>query len=235
MDSDLRTGGAGNVDRGGKPVSEIYGRLTVLAESEPTDSQRRRRVLARCECGVEKTYRLEHLKTGATVSCGCHRRMVSSTQALTHGMTHEPIYQVWSAMKERCGNPRNKSYADYGGRGIRVCEPWLASFETFLADMGERPVGTSIDRIDNEGNYEPGNCRWATASQQRMNRRDSDLGRRRAGAADESSTATSTAPSSPPPAESSSRASPSTRSPSEPSSWPPARSARSAATRTCTP
>lgn len=86
------------------------------------------------------------------------------------GDTMSPIYAIWSAMKARCSNPRLKGYPDYGRRGIRVCESWLI-FENFLADMGEPPEGLTLDRIDNDGNYEPSNCRWASTSIQQSNRR----------------------------------------------------------------
>lgn len=86
-----------------------------------------------------------------------------------HGMTGTPTYRAWAAMKNRCQNPRNVKFPRYGGRGIRVCLRWSMSFSTFLSDMGKKPTGKSIDRIDNDGNYEPGNCRWATPKQQSAN------------------------------------------------------------------
>ncbi len=90
----------------------------------------------------------------------------------THGMTRSPTYRSWESMKRRCTKETDPKYVDYGGRGIKVCERWLNSFESFLADLGERPERTTLDRFpNNDGDYEPGNCRWATIRQQSMNKR----------------------------------------------------------------
>jgi hypothetical protein len=93
-----------------------------------------------------------------------------------HGLTHTPIYKVWANMKQRCTNPKNKNYADYGGRGIQVCERWMSSFKAFYEDFGKDWLpGLTIERIDNDGSYEPGNVRWATMREQRQNMRPDKL------------------------------------------------------------
>lgn len=122
-----------------------------------------------CSCGKESIVAAHNLQYGGTRSCGC----LNSDSHKTHGATNTPEFRAWTSMKNRCSNPRDRHWPDYGGRGIRVCVRWLESFENFLADMGPRPSPKySIDRYpNNDGNYEPGNCRWATLSEQQSNRR----------------------------------------------------------------
>lgn len=112
------------------------------------------------------------LRIGTTKSCWCLQRDVATKHGHTKGGQRTVEYRTWASMKRRCINPRSTNYPGYGGRGIQVCDQWMNSFECFLSNMGIRPSkGHSIDRINNEGNYEPGNCRWATASEQQRNKR----------------------------------------------------------------
>ena len=148
-------------------VDEQYGRWRVLGPA-PKRGQRQARV--RCECGVEQDVRLSHLKSGASTSCGCYSRELNTK----HGLSESPEYAIWVAMKQRCENESYPDFGNYGGRGIAVCSEWSASFAAFYRDVGPRPSPElSIDRIDNNGNYELGNVRWATRSQQQKNRRRS--------------------------------------------------------------
>lgn len=131
--------------------------------------------LCRCDCGTECVTDAAEMKRGHKQSCGCLRREMRGKTYLTHGMSNTPTYDSWQAMLRRCTDPTAVQYPQYGGRGITVCDRWLNSFEEFLADLGVRPKGTTIDRKDVNGNYEPGNCRWATNKEQMRNRRNSRI------------------------------------------------------------
>ena len=142
-----------------------FGRLTVTDEWWD-DEVRLWMWVCTCSCGNTTTARTHHLLQGRKLSCGC---LYKETRGhWTHGMSKMPVYEVWQAMIQRCTNPRNARYNDYGGRGITVCDHWL-KFENFYEDMGE-PNGLTLDRIDNNGNYEKSNCRWTTYEVQNNNR-----------------------------------------------------------------
>lgn len=131
-------------------------------------------ILCRCSCGTEFINRADHIWGGNTKSCGCWASAKPKKTFYKHGHgVHgkwTPTYFSWVSLRNRCKNANCAGYEYYGGRGISVCSRW-DSFENFLADMGERPDGKSIDRIDPDGNYEPNNCRWATRSEQSKNQR----------------------------------------------------------------
>lgn len=123
----------------------------------------------RCHCGTEKLIYSGSLRRGLSRSCGCFWRDLMHD--VNKGLRKSPTYHSWDNMIGRCYRPSQPDYARYGGRGIEVCERWRESFRNFLEDMGEKPPGTSVDRYPNkDGNYEPGNCRWATAEQQQNNK-----------------------------------------------------------------
>jgi hypothetical protein len=150
---------------------ERFGRLIAI-QHLPGTAGKRSKWLCRCDCGIETQTSSSLLRKGLTRSCGCLHRDACREKNSTHGMRKSPEYSVWYDMKRRCLDPKNKRYADYGGRGITVCERWRASFSNFYSDIGPRPTAThSIDRINNNGNYEPVNCKWSTKSEQAFNRR----------------------------------------------------------------
>lgn len=127
--------------------------------------------LCRCDCGTEKEIRAGTLMNGYAKSCGCLKSAVTTARNLTHGKTKTRAFGIWMKMKARCENPNEPGFRNYGGRGIKVCERWR-TFENFLNDMGSPPDGLSLDRFpNNDGNYEPSNCRWATRAEQASNTR----------------------------------------------------------------
>lgn len=147
-----------------------FGRWKVLAFSHIRKSKYAY-WKCQCSCGTEKFVRGCKLRGGESKSCGCLHKELASLRLTTHGMTNTSIYRIWTNMKVRCYDPNNKGFKDYGGRGITICPEWLNSFEIFYKDVGNRPDGMSLDRIDNAGNYEPSNVQWATKEDQENNKR----------------------------------------------------------------
>lgn len=148
---------------------DVFCRLTVLRLiSDPKNPKAE----CRCTCGAVVTPQRGALRNGRAKSCGCLRKEALAVAGITHGKTQSPEYRVFLGMRDRCENPNNPAFHNYGGRGIRVL---FACFEDFLAEVGPRPSGAWIDRIDNDGHYAPGNCRWAAPKENQKNKRTSRI------------------------------------------------------------
>lgn len=149
-----------------------FGRLTALKRIGTKNRAALWECL--CSCGQQVNVSANNLVRGDSRSCGCLRSELTTARSLKHGGIGTATYKTWAAMRSRCNRPNDDAYENYGGRGIKICERW-EDFNNFYADMGDRPPGAGIDRINNDGDYEPSNCKWSTHKEQSNNRRVSAL------------------------------------------------------------
>jgi len=152
-------------------TGKTFNQLTIIERAENT-KQGKARWVCRCTCGKISTIDGANIRNGHTKSCGCFAKESLEKNRYRHGMAHTSEYGIWCNILQRCNNPNDKAFKDYGGRGITICDEWKNDFMAFYNHVGKRPSPKhSIDRINNDGNYEPNNVRWATQKQQSNNQR----------------------------------------------------------------